>query len=334
MSYRQTVIDAIEKKQTPLTPWAFELTGEFEENYKKQFPCDSVEEHLQSHIMFGKYKNIKFLSDTLYEDAFGVQWQLGDDGGYIGTPVNKLVNEDNVEAYVFPQIDEPSINKAINEMREDKEHFRMFRLTYSLYERVWSLMGLEDTLLGMAMEEDYVTRIFERVTEYQLKLLERVLDEEFEGVLFGDDWGGQKGLLMGPVCFRKFIKPYMQELFAKVKSKGKYTLLHCCGNVETIFPDMIEMGLDVYNTVQPELYDLKKIKKEYGKDLTFWGAISTQQLLPWASAQEVYDTSVETIRILGQGGGYLFSPTHALTPDIPAENIRAMLRAVKDTRWE
>jgi len=334
MSYRQAVIDAIEKKQTPLTPWAFEMTGEFEAKYKKERPCDNVERDLESHVMFGRYKDVRFINETLYEDAFGVQWQLGDDGGSIGTPVNQPVNEDNVDDYVFPKINEPVLEKGLDAMRKDSEHFRMFRLTYSLYERVWSLFGMTNTLEGMVLEEDSVTKLFDRVAEYQHKLLDRVLDEDFEGVLFGDDWGDQRGLIMGPKHFRNLIKPLMKELFAKVKSKGKYVLLHCCGNIEEIFPDMIEIGLDVYNTVQPEIYDLSKIKKEYGKDLTFWGAISTQQLLPNASAEEVYKTSVETICTLGRDGGYLFSPTHALTPDIPIENVRAMLKAVKDTSWE
>jgi uroporphyrinogen decarboxylase len=118
-----------------------------------------------------------------------------------------------------------------------------------------------------------------------------------------------------------------------VKAKGKYVLLHGCGNIEDVFPDLIEIGLDVYNTVQPEIYNLKKIKAEYGKDLTFWGAISTQQFLPQSRPEEVFDRSVETIRILGEGGGYIFSPTHAVMPDIPVANIRAMLDAARSIQW-
>jgi uroporphyrinogen decarboxylase len=283
--------------------------------------------------MFGRYKIIKFLNKSLYEDSFGVQWQLGNDGGDLGIPVNKAVDENSVESYVFPEINEEALGKSLNAMKDDREHFRMFRQTFTLYERVWALMGMEDTLAGMALEEDHVMRMFERVAEYQHRLLDRVLDEDFEGIYFGDDWGSQQGLIMGPECFRKYIKPFLKELVAKVKKHGKYVLLHCCGNIEEVLPEIIEIGVDAYNTVQPEIYDLQKIKNEYGKDLTFWGAISTQQLLPRASAEEVYEKSVKTIKTLGKGGGYIFSPTHALTPDIPVDNVRAMLRAVKDVRW-
>lgn len=333
MDYRKRVIDALAHKQTDLTPWAFELTSEFAELYRRQIPCESVEEDLHSHIMFGKYKKMEWLNDKLYQDAFGVQWQLGEDGGDIGIPVNHPVSAENIESYAFPALDEQELQKGIDAMRGNQEHFRMFRFTYALYERAWSLMGMENMLLNMALDEKTTMRLFERIAEYDLRLLDRVLDEDFEGVYFGDDYGQQRGLIMGPDCWRKYIKPFLKQLFEKVKSKGKYILLHSCGDVEDVFPDLIEIGLDAYNTVQPEIYDLKKIKQEYGKDLTFWGAISTQQFLAEHTAQEVFDRSVETIKILGKDGGYIFSPTHALTPDIPVENARAMLKAVNSVTW-
>ncbi len=333
MNHRQRVIDAIAHKQTQTTPWAFEVTSEFAAQYKRQKPCEDVERDLQSHIMFGKYKKVRWLNETLYEDAFGVQWQMGGDGGDIGIPVNKPVLAATVEDYRFPEIDEAVLEAGLAAMRADAENFRMFRLTYALYERAWSLMGMQDTLMNMALCEAEIMRLMERIAQYQSILLARVLDSDFEGVYFGDDWGQQRGLIMGPAMFRKYIKPFLKELFAQVHAKGKYVLLHSCGDIERVFPDLIEIGLDVYNTVQPEIYDLAKIKREYGADLTFWGAISTQQFLSDHSADEVYQKSIETIQVLGKGGGYLFSPTHAVTPDIPVENILAMKRAAEDWEW-
>lgn len=333
MSYRQNIIDALNHKQTQFTPWAFEITSEFGAKYKEKYPCEDVELDLQSHIMFGRYKKMMWVKPRVYEDVFGVQWQLGGDGGDIGIPINTVVDEDTVDEYVFPPIDEEALEQGLQAMRDDTGRFRMFRMTYSLYERAWAMMGMQELLINMAMDEPSAMRLFERVFEYEMRLLDRILDEDFEGVYFGDDWGAQTGLIMGPDCWRKYIKPFMKAMFAKVKSKGKYVLLHCCGNIEELFPDLIEIGLDAYNTVQPEIYDLAKIKREYGKDLTFWGAMSNQQFLPHSSAKEVFDKSVETIKVLGKNGGYLFSPTHALTPDIPPENIRAMLEAAKSVQW-
>jgi len=333
MTNRQKVIDALNHKQTETTPSAFEVTRGFVENYLKECPCADVERDLNSHVMFGRYKKQTWVADNIYEDIFGVRWRLGEDGGDIGTPMNTLVTLDNVEEYQFPAIDHALLEKGIDAMKQDTENFRMFRMTYSMYERCWSLMGMQELLMNMAMEEDGAMRLFERVCEYELELLDAVLDNDFEGVFFGDDYGQQTGLIMGPRLFREYIKPQMKRMFDKVHSKGKYVLLHSCGNIESIFPDLIEIGLDAYNTVQPEIYDLAKIKQEYGKDLTFWGAMSTQQFLPMASAEEVYQKSIETIRILGKDGGYIFSPTHAITPDIPVANILAMKKAAEDCTW-
>jgi len=333
MNYRDRVIEAIKHKKTDLTPWAVEVTSQFAELYRREKDCANVTEDLRSHIMFGPYKKMRWLTDDVYEDVFGVQWKVGHDGGDIGVVINNVISEDTVDSYCFPALDEKTLDETLDLMRRDTERFRMFRLTYAMYERAWSLMGMEELLMGMALYPDRVKALFERITDYQSTLLDYILDGDFEGVYFGDDWGQQRGLIMGPVCFREFIKPGMRVLFDKVKSKGKYVLLHCCGDIKDVIPDLIEMGCDVYNTVQPEIYNLAELKEEYGKDITFWGAISTQGLLPNASAEEVYKTSVETVKILGKDGGYIFSPTHAVTPDVPIQNIDAMIRAVNDVKW-
>jgi uroporphyrinogen decarboxylase len=333
MTFRQEVKAALEHRQTALTPWTFELTSDFRKLYSEAYGVDDPESDLEAHIMFGKYKPVTWLEDDLYEDIFGVRWKLGADGGDIGIPVNKVMDFADRESYRFPEIDDAELEKGLSAMRADTEHFRMFRMTYTLYERVWSLAGMMETLMGMAADGGAVTRVFERVSEYQHKLLGRILDEDFEGVYFGDDYGQQRGLIMGAAHFREFIKPWLKELCDRVRGKGKYVALHCCGDISEILPDLIEIGVNAYNTVQPEIYDLAFLKREYGKDLTYWGAVSTQQFLPGHSADEVYDKSVETIRTLGEGGGYIFSPTHAVTPDIPVGNIRAMHAAVKDVTW-
>jgi uroporphyrinogen decarboxylase len=264
---------------------------------------------------------------------FGVQWQTGTDGGDIGVVVNKRIDPDDIDAYAMPALNEGLIEAAAQQMRQDDRHFRMFRFTYSLYERAWSLMGMEDLLFCMVAEPGTVEKLLARITEYNLQVLDAILPHDFEGVYFGDDWGKQKGMIMGPEHWRKYIKPCMKQMFEKVRSKGKYVLLHSCGDIEEVFPDLIEIGLHAYNTVQPEIYDLGKIKKEYGSDLAFWGAVSTQQFLPHATPAEVKQKSIETLDTLGKNGGYIFSPTHAVTPDIPVENIIAMTEAVQNFRW-
>jgi uroporphyrinogen decarboxylase len=114
-------------------------------------------------------------------------------------------------------------------------------------------------------------------------------------------------------------------MYAAVKSKGKFVIQHSCGDVSDIYPDLIDIGLDCYQTFQPEIYDIAAIKREYGGDLSFWGGVSTQRLLPFATPDGVRDKTVEIMRIMGKGGGFIASPTHAIPGDVPPENVEAMI---------
>jgi uroporphyrinogen decarboxylase len=332
-AFRQRVIDALEHRQTELTPWNFELTRGFAAKLKSQPGCEDESAFLQNHMMFGRFKRNRQVSADTYEDMWGVQWKSGGDGGDIGTVCNRLVGEGGVDAFRSPEVDADLIRAAAREMESDCTRFRMFRLTYALFERAWSLMGMEELLSCMLLEPSTASALLDRVTDFQMKVLEAILPYKFEAVYFGDDWGTQRGLLMGPDLWRKFIKPLLTRMFDLVKRRGKYVLLHSCGNIEAVLPDLVDIGLDAYNTVQPELYDLARIKRGYGKHLAFWGAISTQGFLPFATPQQVKEKCSEVLRVLGTGGGYILAPTHAVTPDIPVENVEAMLECAQSVKW-
>jgi uroporphyrinogen decarboxylase len=176
----------------------------------------------------------------------------------------------------------------------------------------------------------FVEELFDRILAHHLSLLNIVLDYDFEAVYIGDDWGQQKGLIMGPPMWRTYIKPGMRKMFDLIKSRGKYVCLHSCGDLREIFPELVDMGLDIYNTIQPEIYDLETLKREFGRHVTFYGGISTQQFLPYASPAEVRDLTRKVKGIMGRDGGYILAPTHAVTDDIPVENVLAMAEAARE----
>ena len=151
-----------------------------------------------------------------------------------------------------------------------------------------------------------------------------------DGIYFGDDWGQQRGLIMGPELWRTFIKPRMAALYQRAKKGGKFILQHSCGDIHEIFLDLIEVGLDCYQTFQPEIYDVEAVKREFGRDLAFWGGISTQQLLPYAMPERVKEETRRMIDVMGKEGGYIVAPTHAVPADVPPENILAMLEVFEN----
>jgi uroporphyrinogen decarboxylase len=330
---KQRVIDAIKHKQTEITPWQINLTSAFLKNAESQLGADA-DEFLGNHLFMQKYKNNIKLPGGRENDIFGVTWtKLPDDD--IGVVTGFPLKDKPLNAYSFPKIQKDFAMGLCKNLEADKtERFRMFALTMLYFERAWSLRGMEDLLVDMCLNPSFTYSLFESIQNHHLELLDLVLEYDFEAVYFGDDWGQQSGLIMGPDMWRKFIKPGMAKLFDKVKSAGKYVVLHSCGDLREIMGDLVNMGLDVYNTVQPEIYDLKMLKREYGDALSFYGGISTQQFLPFASTAECTKLAIETLKIMGKTGGYIFSPTHSVTADIPVENVLALVKAVNAYHWE
>jgi uroporphyrinogen decarboxylase len=133
---------------------------------------------------------------------------------------------------------------------------------------------------------------------------------------------------MGPALWREYIKPRISRLYALVKSRGKKVFIHSCGKVEEIFPDLIECGVDVFNPFQPEVMDVEEIKRRYGARITFFGGISTQKTLPFATAAQVKEEVARLIERVGKGGGYIAAPAHDIPKDARPENIAAMLEVL------
>jgi len=326
MTPRELVKQAVlNRRSDTAVPWQINYTSVYNDQFK-----EDLDDLFENHLILHKYKKNKVIDTNIELDLFGLKWNKGaDDGGDIGVPFDPPLASGDIDSYIFP---EPNEEFALEQVRklesDDSGRFRMFGLTMLLYERAWSLRGMEDYLADMLLEPDFVHELMRRIVEHHLKLLDLVLPYDFDAVYFGDDWGSQHGLIMGPDLWRKMIKPYMKQLCQKVKDSGKIVVLHCCGNIEEIIREMIDIGVDCWNTVQPEIYDLKKLKQEYGKDLCFYGGISNQGFLPYATPDEVERKSLEVLDIMS-GGGYILSPTHNLTPDIPIENALAVVKAAK-----
>lgn len=332
MLKKDVIIDAINHRQPAYVPWNIEMTAQFYEKIKKERGCEDPEIYLENHMMRRKYKKNKKLSNGQELDLFGVTWEDAKDGGDVGNIVNFPLMEGDPYTYKFPEVNEAFARQVVQSLLDDTEgRFRMFSITMSYFERLWSLFSMPEALMNMVADEELTYYILEKVEEHHHRLLDIVLEyDEIECIYFGDDWGQQKGLIMGPDHWRKIIKPGMKRLFEHVKSKNKYIVLHSCGDLREIMGDLVEMGVDVYNTVQPEIYDLKKLKEEYGKDITFYGGISTQQFMPFATVEETKQKTKEILDIMSKGGGYILSPTHAVTPDIPVENVEAMIEVAKE----
>lgn len=134
---------------------------------------------------------------------------------------------------------------------------------------------------------------------------------------------------MSPNMWQEYIKPRMKTICDVVKNKNKFLFLHSCGNVECLIPELFDIGVDVFNPFQPEVMDVYKLKKEYGNNISFYGGISTQKVLPYGTVEEVKSDVREKKEVLGNNGRYILAPAHAVQIDVPVENVLALVEVMK-----
>lgn len=338
MTRKERVIAALKHQQTDIVPFNADFTMQADDNMLKHTNDPDYLSKLGGHLNYAQYWGWPTNSEEnpdLFEDTFGVVWDRSGADKDIGMPIEKIITDfDNID-YVFPEIDEEKLRAEYDALMANKEDkFTFAGIGFSMFERAWSLAGMPEVLMAMVLQPRGVHKLMDMICDYNLKVMDIALEYDLDGFYFGDDWGQQKGLIMGPDYWREFIKPRVARMYAKAKEKGLFVLQHSCGDVESIFEDLIEIGLDCYQTFQPEIYDkeygLETIKEKYGDRLTFWGGISTQQLLPKEDVETVKKETIRIMKIMSKNGGYIAAPTHALEFDAPPENILAMFDVFKN----
>jgi len=269
------------------------------------------------------------IEPDLWRDQFGVVWNRTIDKD-IGNPERLIFPEPTLGDYQWPDPDDPARWEGFGEKIESVEDkFVTMEIGFSLFERAWTMRGMVNLMMDMHDHPRFVDDLLDAITEFNLGLIRRAVTYHIDGARFGDDWGQQQGMLMGPKLWRRFIKPRLARMYEAVHAAGKYVLIHCCGDVYEIFPDLIEVGVDVFNPFQPEVIDVYEAKREYGKYLTFHGGVSTQRLLPYATPEEVKTEARRLMAKIGRDGGYIIAPAHSIPKDVPAENMAALIEAVQ-----
>lgn len=330
MTKRDIVLRTIHHEQCEVIPYFLDLTdGKLEDMIR--FTGDPLFfEHSDSYLAQERNESFTDLSDGKFKDMFGVIWDKGRQEGDFGIVKEYPVPDSEIGSYVFPEPDEKLIREKCERLAAQKDKFTMYIIGFSLYERLWTLHGIPETLMDFLEEPEFIDEMLDRIVEYNCKVVDIVAQYPIDCIFFGDDWGQQKGLQMGLPLWQRFIKPHLKMMYDHVKSYGMYVAQHSCGDCVETFPDLVEMGLDIYNTFQPEVYDIVDCKKRFGDKLTFFGGISTQCILPFKTPDEVKAEMHRIMDILSVNGGYILAPTHAMTNDIPPENVLAFMDVARN----
>jgi uroporphyrinogen decarboxylase len=330
MEKREVVKRALSFKSIPYVPWHFKFTIEAKEKLLDYLRGRDIEEYLQNHILElgNDIGFFEYLGKNLYRDVFGVVWDRSIDKD-IGNIRGSVLTQPTLKGYNFPDpLDERYFEDIPGKISAYGDRFRLFAIGFSLYERAWTLRGMENLLTDFCINPEFVHELMSKISEYNIAQIEKAFTYDIDGIELGDDWGQQQGLIMGYDTWKEFIYPYIKKTYKAIRDKGKYVFIHSCGDVDELFDDLADIGVDCFNPFQPEVMDVMKLKSQYHKKLSFWGGLSIQKTLPFGTVDDVINES-QLLLEAGRKGGYIFSTSHAVEGDAPVENIVAFIETAK-----
>ncbi len=271
-------------------------------------------------------ENSKEIEDDKYIDDFGVikkKVSYGK-GHYVEIVKNPLEDINSFSTYTMPDPDrQPLLQSQLKNLKDNvkkygKTHAIVGGVTATIFEGSEILRGIERIMVDLVDNQDFLNELFDMLVDYHLKIGKMFIEIGVDIVYIGDDVGMQRGMLISPDLWRKLLKPrydYLLREWKKLNSNIKFAL-HSDGHIEPIVEDLVEIGLDILNPVQPGTMDDRWLKKEFGRKLSFWGGINVQKTMPFGTLKEVINEVKDRIGIFGPGGGFIISPSHNIQPNI------------------
>lgn len=328
-SKRDVVKQALNHRRPAYIPWQIGFTEEAAAKLKTYYTVENLDEFIDNHflILSSNFETFTAIGDDCVRDRFGVIWDRSIDKD-IGVVREQVLTRPTLKGFDFPHVTEGPFLSFSRTIHQYPDRFRVFSMGFTLFERAWTLRGMENLLSDFIEHPAFVHELLDALAEINIEQIALALRSDIDCVHFGDDWGQQHGLLMGPKIWRCFLKPRLKRMYAAVKSAGKYVSIHSCGDVDELFDELIDIGVDLFNPFQPEVMDVFSLKEQYAGRLAFQGGLSTQRVLPYSTPAEVKKTT-QLLLEHGAKGGYIFAPAHAVEGDVPVENMVAFLEALK-----
>jgi len=333
MTRRDRVAMALAHEQPDVVPYHITFTIPVLEKVREHYGTGDVDRLIGNHLACvlalppDAWQEVR---PGFWRDEFGVVWDRTVDQD-IGNVANLCLPEPTLDGFAFPDPRDPRRYAHYPEFcRAHADLFKFSDIGFSLFERAWTLRGMENLLMDMYLHPEFVEELLDRIVDFNVAVLRHAVEFPVDGCRFGDDWGNQRAVMMGPALWRRFLKPRLARQYAVAREAGKRVLIHSCGAVAELFDDLIEIGVDCFNPFQPEVMDVFAMKRRYGDRLSFCGGMSTQRTLPFDTPAGVRRAAKRLMRECGRGGGYILAPAHDTPKDVPLENVVALIETCRE----
>ena len=334
MTAKNIVQAALSFETTSVTPyWLHQLAkqegdvaAELDKHYGSRAWRDKFPEYLDGmHVGFINSEAV----DGIACDTFGVKLKAGSTSRVVDTlfPTPELRN------YKWPEPEGMTDWLALEKhVKQNSNTFQCWGLAMGLFERSWHMRGMENIMMDMVENEAFVHELLDGILDVQLKFMDMMTDRiPLDAYAGGDDICDQRGCMIGADRWRHFFKPRLQKLTELCHSKGLKYVMHSCGNLMPVVEDLIEIGVDVLESVQPEAMDVYELKKITHGRMALIGGMGVQHMMCLGTPDEIREETKKLIKLLGKGGGYIIAPAKPLQSE-PAENVAAFIETIQNTR--
>ena len=342
---RENFLRAMRREDPAYIPVYFQLCPSLLEEFRLRTGQTDYEEYYQFNMRTFRLPPTQHPNDyskyhkNLKPGAYIDEWGVGHEPGSVGH-FNRMVGpmadfDEPQQVWDFPLPDmladyrwEPLFQKVQD--CKDRGYSPIFR-SIQIFEYAWYLRGLDNMLMDMMADEDMAEACLRRMADFQVQVARRVAECGFDVIVYGDDIGTQKSMMMSMDLWRRWLKPDMKRAIAAAKEVNPSVLAyyHSDGVIYDAIPELIEIGVDILNPIQPECIDPDRVKALYGDRLSLWGCVGTQTTMPFGTQEDVDSCVRHLCEVAGKGAGLCIAPTHVLEPEVPYENLEALIAAVR-----
>ncbi len=331
MDPKQIVEHVLRFNEVSPLPYYIPVCESLELELKKYYGKESLEEILTPYLFcehFG-FREVDY-GNGRQIDPFGVITENGSILHVLQSPLH----QPSLSGYNWPNPETFEDWEILKEKYEQKSaSFRLTGLGFGLYERAWLLRGMENLLVDMIENPFFVEELMDGILDFHMKILDISVQKiPFEAYFGGDDWSDQRGPMMGVKLWRRFIKPRLAKLIKRCHEHNLRYICHSCGNVLPLVDDLLEIGLDGLESLQPEAMDVFTLKKKTCGRMALIGGMGVQTTMPYGTTARIREETDMLIREMGKGGGYIPAPAKPLLEDVPVENAAAFIDAVKNSQ--